>query len=386
MIPYGRQTISEEDIQSVVEVLRSDWITQGPTVPLFEKAVAQYCGAEFAVAVNSATSALHVACLAMGVGQGDLVWTSANTFAASANCALYCGANVDFVDINPVTYNISIACLKSKLEEAAKADTLPKVVIPVHFAGQSCEMEEISFLSEQYGFRVLEDASHAIGGRYQDQPVGNCRFSDITVFSFHPVKVITSGEGGMALTNDPSLGDMMRLYRSHGITNQKEQMVARPESEIWRYQQIDLGFNYRMTDIQAALGLSQMKSLDTFVSTRHKIVARYDRCLISQSLVTPRQLSDAFSSYHLYPIRIVSGREGPNQSEVSRRLLEAGISVNHHYIPVYRHPYYESLGFRSGHCQAAEKYFRETISLPLFPGLSLEEQESVIDAVLRSLT
>jgi UDP-4-amino-4,6-dideoxy-N-acetyl-beta-L-altrosamine transaminase len=379
MIPYGRQTISEEDIESVVQVLRSDWITQGPAVPIFEESVAEYCGAEFAVAVNSATSALHVACLAMGVGPRDIVWTSANTFVASANCAVYCGANVDFIDIDPVTYNLSVASLKSKLKEAERVGRLPKVIIPVHFAGQSCEMEEIAFLAEHYGFKILEDASHAIGGRYQDQPVGNCRFSDITVFSFHPVKVITSGEGGMALTNDPNLRDSMHLHRNHGVTSQEKNMLPRPESEIWRYQQIDLGFNYRMTDIHAALGLSQMKRLDEFVRCRHEIAEQYNHSLNQEVFVTPQQHPDTFSSFHLYPIRVRSGVVGQSQAGISRSLVDAEIHINHHYIPVYRHPYFESLGFRAGYCPEAEEYFRQTISLPMFPALSALEQKRVIE-------
>jgi len=385
MIPYGRQTISDDDIESVVQVLRSDWITQGPTVPLFEAVVADYCDAEFAVAVNSATSALHIACLALGVGPGDFVWTTPNTFVASANCALYCGASVDFVDIDPVTYNLSAACLKSKLVHAEKVGTLPKVVIPVHFAGQSCEMREIAALSRQYGFRILEDASHAIGGKYLEQPVGNCQFSDITVFSFHPVKIITSGEGGMALTNDPVLQDLMRLYRSHGISNKKEKMSARPESEIWRYQQIGLGFNYRMTDIQAALGLSQMQKLDKFISLRRAIAAHYDRSLIDKALVVPGQSPAASSSYHLYPIRVDPTLPSPGQIAVTKRLIDSGLGVNHHYIPVYRHPYYESLGFKRGYCPEAEKYFKETISLPIYPKLSEAKQAFVIQSVLAAL-
>ena len=385
MIPYGRQSISDDDIESVVQVLRSDLITQGPTVPLFEEVVAGYCGAKYGVATTNATSALHVACLALGLRRGDLVWTSPNTFAASANCALYCGANIDFVDIDPVTYNLSVASLRRKLEDAEKTGKLPKIVIPVHFAGQSCEMKEIATLSKYYGFRVLEDASHAIGGRYRGQPVGNCRYSDITVFSFHPVKIITTGEGGMALTNDPALQGLMSLYRSHGISNEKEKMSVRPESEIWKYQQIGLGFNYRMTDIQAALGLSQMKNLDKFVFSRRSIAANYDEALPHDALLLPAQNPSGSSSYHLYPIRVDSGSHSPGQIKVTERLINSGLGVNHHYIPVYRHPYYESLGFKPGYCPEAEMYFRETISLPIYPKLTESEQDFVIQSVLAAL-
>ena len=304
MIPYGRQDINQADIDAVVEVLRSDFLTQGPVVPAFEKAVSNYCGSQHAVAVNSATSALHIACLALGVGKGDIVWTSPITFVASANSALYCGATVDFVDIDPKTYNLSVDCLKEKLAQAEKTGRLPKVLIPVHLCGQPCDIAAIHALSLQYGFKIIEDASHAIGGRYKDECIGNCRYSDITVFSFHPVKIITTGEGGMALTNVHQLSKRMKLLRSHGITTEVADMHARPPQELWNYQQIDLGFNYRMTDIQAALGLSQMQRLDEFVVKRYNIAKRYDQMLTNLPVITPWQHPDSYSSYHLYVIRL----------------------------------------------------------------------------------
>lgn len=385
MIPYGRQSISQEDIDQVVQVLQSDYLTQGPAVPRFEEAVAAYCGAAHALATNSATAALHVACLALGVGPGDRVWTSPTTFVASANCAIYCGAEVDFVDIDPHTYNMSVACLAEKLCHARQNGTLPKVVIPVHLCGQSCDMEAIHALSREYGFRIVEDASHAIGGRYQGQPVGSCRFSDVTVFSFHPVKIITTGEGGMALTNDPVLANLMRQYRSHGITSDRAEMAPRDAGEIWNYQQIRLGYNYRMTDIQAALGLSQMGRLDEFVHARHRIAAVYGQALSSLPITLPFQQASTFSSYHLYPVRIDHERCGKDQRTVYQQLHQAGILVNLHYIPVYRQPYYERMGFCSGYCPEAERYHRETLSLPMYPALTAAQQQTVIDALKEAL-
>ena len=378
-IPYGRQEISEADIAAVVAVLRSDFLTQGPVVSQFERSVANYCGVQHAVAVNSATSALHIACLALGVGPGDCVWTSAITFVASANCALYCGASIDFVDIDPRTYNMSVERLAEKLKLAETAGTLPKVVIPVHLCGQPCDMEAIHALGAHYGFKIIEDASHAIGGKYKDEPVGNCRYSDISVFSFHPVKIITSGEGGMAVTNDASLARSMQLLRSHGISNAPEDMISHPAQEIWNYQQIGLGFNYRMTDIQAALGLSQMQRLDEFVSKRHALAARYNERLADLPLATPWQHPDSYSAYHLYVIR-VDQKAGSNKA-IYQALHQAGVLANLHYIPVYRHPYYESLGFKQGYCGDAEKYYISAITLPLFPGLGYEMQEKVIEAL-----
>ena len=386
MIPYGRQDISQADIDAVVDILHSDLLTQGPMVPRFEQEVAKYAGAHHAVATNSATSALHIACLALDLGPGDWLWTSANTFVASANVGLYCGARVDFVDIDPRTYNMSVDCLAEKLEQAKAKSQLPKIVIPVHFAGQSCNMAAIYALAQRYGFRVIEDASHAIGAQFQNSPVGNCQYSDITVFSFHPVKIITSGEGGMALTNEASLFERMSRYRSHGITSQQQLMKPRQENEIWNYQQIDLGFNYRMTDIHAALGLSQLQRLDEFVSLRRDIACRYDKDLSLLSLDTPWQLPDANSSYHLYPIRVSERNSGKTQRQVYEYLWKSGIAVNLHYIPVYRQPYYTAMGFNAGYCANAEAYYRETISLPIFPKLRKQDYKQVVAALTKILS
>ena len=381
MIPYGRQDINQADIDAVVDVLRSDFLTQGPTVPAFEKAVATYCGTQHAVAVNSATSALHLACLALGVGNGDVVWTTPITFVASANCALYCGAGVDFVDIDPVTYNLNVDRLAEKLAQAEQSGSLPKVVIPVHLCGQPCDMAGIHALSRQYGFKIIEDASHAIGGRYKGDAIGNGRYSDITIFSFHPVKIITSGEGGMALTNDVQLAKRMQLLRSHGITTDATDMHSRPEGELWNYQQINLGFNYRMTDIQAALGLSQMSRLDAFVLRRHALAKRYDQMLYNLPVLTPWQHPDGYSGYHLYVIRLQLNKISRSHRQVYDAMRAAGILVNLHYIPVYRQPYYEQMGFNAGYCPESEHYFSEAITLPLYPGMSDADQEQVVDAI-----
>ncbi len=380
-IPYGRQDINQADIDAVVDVLRSDYLTQGPQVPRFEALVADYCGVAHAVATNSATSALHVACMALDVGPGDWVWTSPTTFVASANCALYCGAKVDFVDIDPQSYNMSVARLEEKLADARLRGLLPKVVIPVHLCGQSCDMLAIKALADEYGFRVIEDASHAIGARYRGEPVGNCRYSDIAVFSFHPVKIITTAEGGMALTNDPVLHDRLQRHRSHGITSDRSHMQPRPSEEIWNYQQVYLGFNYRMTDLQAALGVSQMNRLDVFVARRREIAAAYDAAFEALPIGTPQQNTDTLSSYHLYPVRISESQCGITQRQFYDALWQADIAVNLHYIPVYRQPYYESMGFRAGYCPEAERYYRETVSLPLFPALTVEQQDHVVSAV-----
>ncbi|WP_432743820.1 UDP-4-amino-4,6-dideoxy-N-acetyl-beta-L-altrosamine transaminase [Methylobacter sp. G7] len=385
MIPYGRQTISEADIQAVVEVLRSDFLTQGPAVPAFESAVANYCGAQYACAVNSATSALHIACLALGVGKGDSVWTSPITFVASANCVLYCGADVDFVDIDPRTYNISVECLAAKLAQAEKTGNLPKVVIPVHLSGQSCDMEAIHRLSQQYGFNIIEDASHAIGAQYRGQSVGNCRYSDITVFSFHPVKIITTGEGGMALTNDAGLARRMQLLRSHGITRETSEMTHDADGS-WYYQQIALGFNYRLTDFQAALGLSQMQRLDEFVATRHALAKRYDDLLSHLPVAIPWQHSDSYSALHLYVIRLRLNAINKTHSELFELLRAEGVGVNLHYIPVYWQPYYQEMGFKIGYCPEAERYYGEAISLPIYPGLTETQQNQVVLALRKAVT
>lgn len=378
VIPYGRHDINQTDIDAVVSLLRSDFITQGPTVPLFEQTVASYCGAQYAVAVSNASAALHVACLSLDLGSGDWLWTSPNTFVSSSNCALHCGAQVDFIDIDPRTYNLSVECLAEKLVQAEKDGKLPKIVVPVHLCGQSCDMEAIYQLSQQYGFKIIEDASHAIGGKYKNEAVGNCHYSDITVFSFHPVKIITTGEGGMALTNNPELAERMQRYRSHGITSDSNQMQLRPSDEIWNYQQIRLGFNYRMTDIQAALGISQMARLDEFVERRRQISKRYNERLASLSLQTPWQHMNSFSTYHLYPIRIKLAETKQTQLQVYDALQLAGINVNLHYIPVYRQPYYEAKGFKAGYCPEAEQYHREALSIPVYPKLAASDQNKVI--------
>ena len=385
MIPYGRQDISQADIDAVVEVLCSDFLTQGPMVPRFEETVANYCGAKHAVAVNSATSALHIACLALDLGPGDWLWTSPNTFVASANCALYCGAQVDFVDIDPRTYNLCASALEAKLRQAEREGRLPKIVISVHFAGQPCDMPAIQTLSTKYGFKIIEDASHAIGASYNDIKVGSCTHSDITVFSFHPVKIITTGEGGMATTNDLKLAERLKRLRTHGIINKPEFMQPRPENEIWNYQQIELGFNYRMTDMQAALGVSQMSRLDKFVERRRELAAEYDRAFANLPVITPWQQPGVRSSYHLYPIRIRKSDCGKTQREVYDALWQNGVAANVHYIPVHRQPYYEAMGFRAGAFPEAERYHQEAISLPIFPTLESGLQSMVIEAVIEAM-
>ncbi len=381
MIPYGRQDITPEDIAAVEAVLRSDFLTQGPAVPGFEQALAAYCGAARGVAMNSATSALHVACLALGLGPGDRLWTSPNTFVASANCGLYCGAEVDFVDTDPATYNMSVAALEARLVAAAAEGRLPKVVIPVHFAGQSCEMRAIHALGQQYGFRIIEDASHAVGATYLGEPVGNCRYSDITIFSFHPVKIITTAEGGMAMTNDPALAERMERLRSHGITRDPAAMAWDSEGP-WYYQQVELGYNYRITDLQAALGHSQLARLDDYVARRHAIAARYDAALAGLPLTTPWQHPDSRSALHLYPIRL---HDAARRREVFEALRAAGIGVNVHYIPVHTQPHYHRLGFRPGDFPEAERYYAGAISLPMFPTLTPAQQDEVVAALARVL-
>ncbi len=383
-IPYGRQTISKADIQAVIDVLKSDFLTQGPAVPAFEQTVSSFCGSQYAVAVNSATSALHLACLALGVRRGDIVWTSPITFVASANCALYCGASVDFVDIDPRTYNISVEQLENKLAAAKQIGKLPKIVIPIHLCGQPCEMERIHQLSQEYGFSIIEDASHAIGGKYKGEPIGNCRYSDITVFSFHPVKIITTAEGGIALTNNQRLANKMKLLRSHGITHDPELMTHKPDGS-WYYQQIDLGFNYRMTDIQAALGISQMQRLDEFVTNRHNIAERYNHLLAALPLTLPWQHPDSYSGLHLYVIRLKLDQIAKTYREVFDNLREKGIGVNLHYIPVHTQPYFKNMGFKQGDYVEAERYYQEAISIPMYPSLKSETQEQVIKAITSSI-
>lgn len=379
-IPYGRQDISDADVAAVQAVLRSDFLTQGPAVPAFERRVAEWCRAEHAVAVNSATSALHVACLALGVGPGDRVWTSPITFVASSNGALYCGASVDFVDIDPATFNMSVARLAEKLERAELEGQLPKVVIPVHMCGQSCDMAAIRALGVRYGFRILEDASHAIGGCYQGLPVGDCRFSDITVFSFHPVKIVTTAEGGVATTNDAALARRMQLLRSHGITRDPAEMTHASDGP-WYYQQVELGFNYRMTDLHAALGVSQMDRLEAFVERRHAIARRYDALLMNLPVSTPWQHPDSHSALHLYVIELKLEAIGRSHREVFTAMRDAGIGVSLHYIPVYTQPYYARFGFAAGYCPAAETYYRRAISLPMYATLSDEQQDEVVRAL-----
>jgi len=381
MIPYGRQEITEDDIAEVEKVLRSDFLTQGPAVPRFEKSVADYCGASHAIAVNSATSALHIACLALDLGPGDWLWTSPNTFVASANCGRYCSADIDFVDIDPKTYNMSIDALSEKLIHAEKLGKLPKIVVPVHFAGQPCDMPSIYDLSKRYGFKIIEDASHAIGASYNQVKVGSCAHSDITVFSFHPVKIITSAEGGMALTNDKDICDKISRLRTHGITNDKTKMEDRPKDEIWNYQQIDLGFNYRMNDIQAALGLNQMKRLDEYVKRRHKLAKYYDIELKDLSFTLPLQTPYFYSSYHLYPILVKNDSDSKIQKHIFEELRKNDIGVNLHYTPVHRHPYYKNLGFKKDDFPVAEKFHKEVISIPMYPTLQDEHKEHVIETL-----
>lgn len=384
IIPYGRQDITPEDIAAVVEVLQSDWLTQGPKIPEFEAALASYCGAQYAVVVSSATAALHLACIAAGLKGGDRLWTSPITFVASANCGLYCGATVDFVDIDPHTYNLSVSALATKLDIAQKQGTLPKVVIPVHLAGQSCEMAALAELAQTYGFTLIEDASHAIGGQYRGRPIGCCEFSTMAVFSFHPVKIITTGEGGAILTNNPDLYQRLIRLRSHGITRDPQQMVGDFHG-LWYYQQLELGFNYRMTDLQAALGLRQLQRLDQFVERRRFLAQRYHQYLADLPLTLPFQHPDTRSSWHLYIIRLKRDQIQASHREVFEALRSLGIGVNLHYIPVHTQPYYQQLGFQWGDFPNAEAYYQEAISLPLYYGLTLAQQDQVIQALKQVL-
>ena len=384
MIPYGKQDINKADIDAVVGVLNSDFLTQGPQVPLFENTVASYCDAKYAVTVNSATSALHIACLSLGLKEGDWFWTSPNSFVASANCGLYCGAKIDFVDIDPLTYNLSVIELEKKLIQAKQEGKLPKILIPVHFAGQSCNMKKIHSLSKEYGFRIIEDAAHAIGGKYLNGPIGNCKYSDITIFSFHPVKIITTGEGGIALTNSSKLAEKMQLLRSHGVTRNQKLMTKKSEGS-WYYQQIALGYNYRMTDIQAALGMSQVQRIDQFIENRHKIQQCYDHHLSELPVVTPYQSSNSRSALHLYPIQIKHDVVKKSHTQLFFEMREKSIGVNLHYIPVHTQPYYQRMGFKLGDYPNAENYYSRAMSLPIFNTMTTLQQNKIIAALTEVL-
>lgn len=384
MIPYGKQNIDSEDIDAVVRVLKSEYLTQGPCVSDFEDAISEKCGAKYTVASNSATSSLHLSCLALGVGTGDLVWTTAITFVASANCAVYCGAEIDFVDIDSKTFNIDIDALKVKLKFAKNEGRLPKVVIPVHLGGRPCEMEEISALSREYGFKIIEDASHAIGATYQNNPTGSCIYSDITVFSFHPVKIITTGEGGAACTNDSELANRMRRLRSHGITRAADEFEYVSDGP-WYYEQNELGYNYRMSDIEAALGMSQLRKLDLFISERRAIASRYVEMFKDSPIIVQQQSANVESSYHLFIIRTNLRSLRASQTQIFERLSANGINANLHYIPLYRHPYFSKLGFNPSEFPEAESYYSNALSIPIFPGLTIEQQELVVECIQKPL-
>jgi len=385
VIPYGKQYLDQNDIDSVVEVLKSDFLTQGSAVPEFENNISHYCSSRYSTAFNSATSALHSACLALGLKEGDYLWTSPNTFVASANCAIYCGAKIDFVDIDLDTYNMSVIKLEEKLIKAKKTNTLPKIIIPVHFAGQSCNMKRIHELSKLFGFSIIEDASHAIGSKYLNQPVGGCLYSDITVFSFHPVKIITTGEGGIATTNSSRLNDKMKMIRAHGITRDAR-LFKNKINEPWYYEQQTIGFNYRMTDFQAALGSSQLLKLDNFVRERYARKKIYDDALLSLPIFLPTQDEDCYSSLHLYPIRLNNMETRKSRGEVFNYLRNKGIGVNVHYIPLHIQPFFKKFGFRENDFQNAVEYYKNTISLPIYPKLSLESQKKVILSLEESLS
>lgn len=383
MIPYGRQNITQIDIDAVVDVLRSDFLTQGPVVPRFEQAIAAKVKAKYAIAVNSATSALHIACLALGLGKGDLLWTVPNTFVASANCGRYCGADVDFVDIDPLTWNLSLHRLREKLIKSKQKGRLPKVLVPVHFAGQPTEQEQIWELAQEFGFRVIEDASHAIGALRNGEPVGSCRWSDITVFSFHPVKIITTGEGGMALTNDDELARHLAMLRTHGITRNSAMFQVSDSREVgpWHYEQQMLGFNYRMTDIQAALGLSQLERLDDFVERRNVMARRYNELLQGLPLQLPVVQPENRSAFHLYVVRLKRNATGRSHSQIFEELRKKGIGINLHYMPVHLQPYYRELGFAPGQYPEAETHGEDAITLPLYSALTDEDQDRVVSAL-----
>ena len=384
MIYYGKQSINEADVKAVVDVLQSDFLTQGPVLERFEKKVAEYCGAKYAVAVTNATSALHIACRAAGLGEGDVLWTSPITFTASANCGRYCGADIDFVDIDTVTYNMSVDELEKKLQQAKDNGRLPKVVVPVHLAGQSCDMKRIHELSLEYGFSILEDASHAIGGDYLGTKVGSCAYSDMAVFSFHPVKIITTGEGGMVLTNNEELYKKLCLYRSHGITRDASLMTHDTDGP-WYYQQIDLGYNYRMTELQAALGVSQMDRLDEFVNRRRYLVKRYNQLLQDLPVVTPQVLEGANPSWHLYMVRVDFNKAKLDKVQFFAEMKKRGIVLNLHYIPVHTQPYYQKLGFKQGDFPKSEEYYEEVFTLPLYSDFTEEQQDDVVTALQHCL-
>ena len=384
MIPYGRQDITQADIDAVVQVLNSTNLTQGPAVPLFEQAVRSHCKATHALAANSATSALHIACLALGLAPGDWLWTSPNTFVASANCGLYCGAQVDFVDIDPRTYNLCPKALEQKLVAAEKAGRLPKIVVPVHMCGQPCDMQAIHALAQRFGFKIIEDASHAIGGKYLGEPIGNCRFSDITVFSFHPVKIITTAEGGMALTNGDKLAERLGLLRSHGITRDPKLMTKGMDGP-WYYQQVALGYNYRMTDLQGALGASQMNRLEQYVARRHELARRYDELLKDLPVTTPWQHPDGYSALHLYVIRLQLEKIQKTHLQVFEALRAKDIIVNLHYIPVHTQPFYQGMGFKVGQFPESERYYAEAISIPMYPIMSEAQQDTVVSCLREAL-
>lgn len=380
MIPYGKQEITQADIDAVIDVLNSDFLTQGPKVPLFEHTVATKVGAKHALATNSATSALHIACLALGLGKGDWLWTTPITFVASASCGLYCGAQVDFVDIDPRTYNLCPKALAVKLEVAKREGRLPKVLVAVHLCGQPCDMAAIHSLAQRYGFRIIEDASHAIGGKYKGEYIGNGRYSDITVFSFHPVKIITTAEGGMAVTNDERLAEKMFLYRSHGITRDPSLMTHDPDGP-WYYQQIELGYNYRMTELQAALGISQMHRLDEFVAQRRYLAQRYNKLLADLPVTLPWQAANTGSSWHLYVICLQLDKIKKTHSQVFKELRTAGIGVNIHYIPIHTQPYYQQYGFKYNDYPNAEAYYKKSLSIPLYKNLSDKQQTYIIKTI-----
>ena len=378
MIPYSKQNISESDIDAVVEVLRSDFLTQGDKVPEFEKRVAEYCNSKFAIAANSATSCLHLACMALELKKGDILWTSPNSFVASANCGLYCGSKVDFVDIDRKTHNICPVKLEEKLKLAKKEGNLPKIVIPVHFAGQSCDMKAISELSKKYGFRIIEDASHAIGGEYLNKKIGNCEFSDMAVFSFHPVKILTTGEGGMVTTNNENLYDKLNLLRTHGIS---KDLQRKGDLSTWMYEQQELGYNYRLSDIHAALGISQLTRIDTSIKRRHDILNFYEKNLDLPNITLPFQSSDSYSALHLYPIELEMGKINRPKEHIFDQLRKRGLGVNVHYIPIHFHPYFKNLGFKEGDFPNAEDYYNRTISIPMFPDLKERELITISEII-----